>query len=59
MKYIQITIFTFVYMGLGFLFKLNPNEYLLLGVPLGIVFQLFIRKKSIQSAWVRTDENSS
>jgi membrane protease YdiL (CAAX protease family) len=56
MKYIQITVFTFVYIGLGFLFKLDPNEYLLLGVPLGLAFQLFVRKKSIQSAWVRTDE---
>ncbi len=56
MRYIQITVFTFIYIGLGFLFKLGPNEYLLLGVPLGLAFQLFVRKKSIPSAWVRTDE---
>lgn len=56
MKYIQIAVFTFIYIGLGFLFKLNANEYLFLGIPLGLAFQFFIRKKRMHLAWVRTDQ---
>lgn len=56
MKYIQITLFVIVYITLGFLLKLTPNEYLLLGIPLGLGFQLLVRKKSIHQAWVRTEE---
>lgn len=56
MKYIQITLFVAIYIALGFLLKLTPNEYLLLGIPLGLLFQLLVRKKTIHQAWVRTDE---
>ena len=56
MKFIQVTIFVFIYIAIGFLFKLDGNQYLLIGVPLALIFQVFIRKKSIKSAWLRTDE---
>lgn len=56
MKYIQITIFIIIYISLGFLLKLDGNQYLLIGIPLSLIFQVFVRKKSIKSAWLRTDE---
>jgi membrane protease YdiL (CAAX protease family) len=56
MKYIHVTIFIVIYIGLGFILKLDPNQYLLLGIPLSVLFQIFIRKKGIHNAWVRTDE---
>lgn len=57
MKYAEVSIFVILYIAIGFIFKLDVNQYLLIGVPLGLTFQLFIRKKSIHSAWVRTDES--
>lgn len=45
--------FVGIWMAIGWLFHLDANSYLLIGVPLVIVFQVFVRKKSLVSLWVR------
>jgi hypothetical protein len=45
--------FVAIWMALGWGLKLDANAYLLIGVPLTIVFQLFIRRKPIRALWVR------
>jgi hypothetical protein len=41
-------------MALGWAFKLGPNEYLLLGVPLTAAFQLGVRRQPLRALWVRS-----
>jgi membrane protease YdiL (CAAX protease family) len=52
-RYLQAFLFIAVYICLGFILKLNPYNYLLIGIPLTLIFQLFIRKQPIQTLWVR------
>jgi membrane protease YdiL (CAAX protease family) len=40
-------------MTLGWALHLDPNRYLLIGVPLVAAFQLFIHKKPLVALWVR------
>jgi membrane protease YdiL (CAAX protease family) len=40
-------------MAIGWLFHLDANSYLLVGVPLVVAFQIFVRKKPLASLWVR------
>jgi hypothetical protein len=42
-----------VWMGLGWLLHLDPNQYLFLGVPLAAGFQLFVRRQPLVRLWVR------
>jgi len=42
-----------VWMALGWLLHLDPNSYLLLGVPLVILFQAFVRRQPLVTLWVR------
>ena len=37
---------------LGFAFRLRPNTYLLVGVPLTLAFQLLVRRQSLLAMWV-------
>ena len=52
-RYVQAFLFVATYIGLGFILKLNPNAYLLIGIPMVVAFQLFICKKPIHAMWVR------
>lgn len=40
-------------MVIGWLFHLDANSYLVVGVPLVVVFQLFVRKQPLAKLWVR------
>ena len=51
--YLQITGFVVAWMCIGWLFRLPPVEYLILGVPLTIVFQLFVRGQPLVNLWIR------
>ena len=53
MNYIHALLFVVVYVALGYLLKLDANVYLLIGIPLAIVFQLFVRKQPLYKLWVR------
>ena len=48
--------FVGVWMTLGWLLHLDANSYLLIGIPLVIAFQIFVRKKPIVALWVRDAE---
>ena len=39
--------------GRGLVAGLDPNAYLLLGIPLTVVFQCFVRRQPIRAMWVR------
>lgn len=45
--------FVAVWTGLGWVLRLNPNAYLLLGVPLTVAFQRSVRREPIRAMWVR------
>jgi membrane protease YdiL (CAAX protease family) len=51
--YIQCIIFVGIWITLGFVLKLDPNSYLLTGIPLMLIFQVLIRKQPIHKMWVR------
>lgn len=41
------------YMGLGVAFQLGAEAYLLLGIPITIVFQLLVVRRPLRSFWLR------
>jgi hypothetical protein len=53
LRYIQAFLFVAIYIAIGFVFKLEANTYLFIGIPLTLMFQIFIRKQPIQTLWVR------
>lgn len=52
-KYFEVLAFVAVWMAAGWIFRLDANAYLLLGVPLVVLFQLFIRRQPLRNLWVR------
>jgi membrane protease YdiL (CAAX protease family) len=52
-RYILTSLFIVIYIGLGFLFRLEAISYLLLGIPLTIIFQLFIARQPLHKLWLR------
>lgn len=50
-----LVVFAFVglWMALGWLLKLDANQYLLLGVPLTVAFQLLVNRRPLWAIWVR------
>jgi len=40
-------------MAIGWVFHLDANSYLVAGVPLVVLFQLFVRKQPLVALWVR------
>jgi hypothetical protein len=52
-KYIKVLTFVLVWMAAGWIFHLGVYAYLLLGVPLVVVFQLFIGRQPLRHLWVR------
>jgi membrane protease YdiL (CAAX protease family) len=52
-RYAHVAAFLALWMALGWLFRLDPYRYLLLGVPLTIGFQLMVRRFPLCDCWVR------
>jgi hypothetical protein len=52
-KYIEVLAFVAVWMAAGWIFRLDGDAYLLLGVPLVALFQLFVRRQPLQKLWAR------
>lgn len=50
---LRASAFVGIWMATGWLFHLDPNSYLLVGVPLVAVFQIFVCKKPLVGLWVR------
>ncbi|HUA37233.1 MAG TPA: CPBP family intramembrane glutamic endopeptidase [Candidatus Sulfopaludibacter sp.] len=53
---IQVVIFVGIWMAIGWLFRLGGDSYLVVGVPLVVIFQLLVRKKPLVTLWVRDAE---
>jgi membrane protease YdiL (CAAX protease family) len=49
--------FVALWMAIGLLFHLDPNSYLLMGVPLVVLFQLGVRREPLVKLWVRDATN--
>jgi membrane protease YdiL (CAAX protease family) len=49
--------FVAVWLGIGLVFRLEPNSYLLVGVPLVVLFQLGVRREPLVKLWVRDAVN--
>lgn len=54
-RLVEGTAFVGVWIALGYLLPVDPNVYLLLGVPLTLVFQLFVRRRPLRELWMRDD----
>jgi membrane protease YdiL (CAAX protease family) len=52
-RYIEVLAFVAGWMILGWIFHLDVNAYLLIGVPLVGLFQRFIRRQPLRNLWVR------
>jgi hypothetical protein len=56
-KYLEAASFVAIWMASGWIFHLDANQYLLLGVPLLALFQLLVPRQPLRTLWVR-DANS-
>jgi membrane protease YdiL (CAAX protease family) len=52
-RWIETCGFVAAWMGLGLALRLEPNGYLLLGIPLTLAFQYFVRRAPVMELWVR------
>jgi membrane protease YdiL (CAAX protease family) len=52
-NYVKVLVFVAVWMAIGWIFRLGVNAYLLFGVPLVVLFQLFVRRQPLAKLWVR------
>jgi len=52
-RFLQAALLVASWMGLGWCFHLDPYAYLVLGIPLCVLFQLYICRKPLSSCWVR------
>ena len=52
-RYIEVLAFVALWMALGWTFHLDTNSYLLIGVPLVVLFQRFVRQRPLRQLWVR------
>jgi membrane protease YdiL (CAAX protease family) len=54
---LHVAVLVGIWMAMGWLFHLEANSYLVVGVPLVVVFQRFVRKKPLAALWVRDAEH--
>lgn len=55
-RYVLTILFMVVYISLGFIFRLEAVSYLLLGVPLTVIFQLCIARQPLHKLWLRDSD---
>lgn len=52
-RYGPVLAFVTLWAALGWLLRLDVNAYLLLGIPLTVLFQLLVRRRPLLALWVR------
>jgi len=52
-RFFQAALLIASWMALGWCFHLGPYAYLVLGIPLCILFQLYVCRRPLSSCWVR------
>lgn len=55
-RYLYTILFIAVYISLGFLLQLETVSYLLLGIPLTVMFQLIIVRQPLHKLWLRDSD---
>ena len=55
-RLVEGTAFVGVWIALGYLLPVDPNAYLLLGIPLTLAFQLLVRRRPVRELWMRDGE---
>jgi membrane protease YdiL (CAAX protease family) len=50
---VQAVVFVALWMAAGYLVPRDPNLYLLIGIPLTLGFQRFVRRRPVRELWVR------
>jgi membrane protease YdiL (CAAX protease family) len=50
---LQAVVFVAIWMAIGWVFHPDANSYLIAGVPLVMIFQIFVRKKPLVTLWIR------
>jgi membrane protease YdiL (CAAX protease family) len=55
-RYLQTILFMVVYISLGFFLRLEAVSYLLLGIPLTLIFQLLVVRQPLYKLWLRDVE---
>ncbi|MBL7901160.1 MAG: CPBP family intramembrane metalloprotease [Bacteroidia bacterium] len=55
-RYVLTILFMVLYISLGFIFRLEAVSYLLLGVPLTVIFQLCIARQPLPKLWLRDSD---
>jgi hypothetical protein len=53
-RIVVASLFVLAWVVIGRLARLGPNAYLLVGIPLTVLFQRYVHKKPIWRAWVTT-----
>lgn len=48
-----MTLFVALYISIGYAIKMDPDVYLILGIPLTVCFQLLIRRQPLHRLWLR------
>ena len=54
---VQVVVFVGFWMAVGWLFHLDGDSYLVVGVPLVMIFQLVVCKKPLVTLWIRDAES--
>jgi len=54
---VQAVVFVGTWMTIGWVFRLGGDSYLVVGVPLAVIFQLVVRKKPLVTLWIRDAEH--
>ncbi|HYA79172.1 MAG TPA: CPBP family intramembrane glutamic endopeptidase [Candidatus Nitrosopolaris sp.] len=54
---LQVVALVSIWMAVGWLFHLDADSYLVVGVPLVVAFQLLVRRKPLVALWVRDAEH--
>ena len=54
LRFLIVTLAVAVYIALGFLLHLDTYQYLLLGIPLLVLFQLGVHRQPLRTMWVRS-----
>jgi hypothetical protein len=54
LRFLVVTLAVAVYMALGFLLHTDVIQYLLLGIPLLLLFQIGVHRQPLRTMWVRS-----
>lgn len=51
-RYLAVTAAVGIEIALGFLFHMGPNAYLVIGIPITVLFQIFVARRPLRELWL-------